>query len=83
MWGIDVKGENGIPGNCVDELCNYNMDWDRPVNFSYISPTEGMLFNQDVNIAVSVEQDLRRTEPLRLFVLPAETLHSQQGSRCA
>ena len=53
MWGIDVKGENGIPGNCVDEPCNYNMDWDRPVNFSYISPTEGMLFNQDVNIAVS------------------------------
>ena len=35
------------------EPCNYNMDWDRPVNFSYISPTEGMLFNQDVNIAVS------------------------------
>ena len=53
MWGIDVKGENGIPGNCVEEPCNYNMDWDRPVNFSYISPTEGMLFNQDVNIAVS------------------------------
>ena len=53
MWGIDVKGINGIPGNCVDEPCNYNMDWDRPVNFSYISPTEGMLFNQDVNIAVS------------------------------
>ena len=53
MWGIDVKGINGITGNCVDEPCNWNMDWDRPVNFSYISPTEGMLFNQDVNIAVS------------------------------
>jgi hypothetical protein len=53
MWGIDVKGINGIAGNCTNEPCNWNMDWDRPVNFSYISPTEGMLFNQDVNIAVS------------------------------
>lgn len=53
MWGIDVKGINGIAGNCAKEPSNWNMDWDRPVNFSYISPTEGMLFNQDVNIAVS------------------------------
>ena len=53
MWGIDVNGENGKTGNGQDEPRNYNMDWDRPVNFSYISPTEGMLFNQDVNISVS------------------------------
>ena len=53
MWGIDVKGINGIAGNCTNEPCNWNMDWDRPVNFNYISPTDGMLFNQDVNIAVS------------------------------
>ena len=53
MWGIDVNGENGKTGNGQNEPRNYNMDWDRPVNFSYISPTEGMLFNQDVNISVS------------------------------
>ena len=54
MWGIDIKGQNGIPGNSDhDEPKNWNQPWDRPVNFSYISPTEGMLFNQDVNIAVS------------------------------
>ena len=53
MWGIDVKGTNGITGNGSDEPVNWNQPWDRPVNFSYISPTEGMLFNQDVNIAVS------------------------------
>ena len=53
MWGIDVKGTNGIPGNGSDEAVNWNMDWDRPVNFSYIDPNEGMLFNQDVNISVS------------------------------
>ena len=54
MWGIDTKGQNGIPGNADDnEPKNWNQPWDRPVNFSYISPTEGMLFNQDVNISVS------------------------------
>ena len=53
MWGIDVKGSNGISGNGRDDPVNWNRPWDRPVNFSYISPTEGMLFNQDVNISVS------------------------------
>ena len=53
MWGIDVAGENGIAGNGSDDPVNWNQPWDRPVNFSYISPTEGMLFNQDVNISVS------------------------------
>ena len=52
-WGIDVDGTNGKPGNGQDSPKNYNMDWDRPVNFSYIDPKSGMLFNQDVNIAVS------------------------------
>ena len=53
MWGIDVKGTNGITGNGSDDPVNWNQPWDRPVNFSYISPTDGMLFNQDVNISVS------------------------------
>ncbi len=53
MWGIDVKGSNGIAGNGRDDPVNWNQPWDRPVNFSYISPTDGMLFNQDVNISVS------------------------------
>ena len=54
MWGIDVEGKNGKTGNGREnDPANWNMDWDRPVNFSYISPTEGMLFNQDVNISVS------------------------------
>ena len=53
VWGIDVVGKNGITGNGRNDPANWNQDWDRPVNFSYISPTEGMLFNQDVNISVS------------------------------
>ena len=53
--GIDCDGDgtNGKTGNGQSEKRNYNMDWDRPVNFSYISPTEGMLFNQDVNVSIS------------------------------
>ena len=53
MWGIDVKGTNGITGKGSDTPVNWNQPWDRPVNFSYISPADGMLFNQDVNISVS------------------------------
>ena len=54
MWGIDIKGQNGIPGNGDDDQPkNWNQPWDRPVNFSYISPTDGMLFNQDVNVSIS------------------------------
>ena len=53
--GIDCDGDgtNGKTGNGQDQKRNYNMDWDRPVNFSYISPTDGMVFNQDVNISIS------------------------------
>jgi hypothetical protein len=52
-WGIDVKGTNGIPGNGRNDAVNWNQPWDRPVNFSFISPTNGMLFNQDVMTSVS------------------------------
>ena len=53
--GIDCDGDgtNGKTGNGQDQPKNYNCDWDRPVNFSYLSPEGQMLFNQDVNIAVS------------------------------
>ena len=53
--GIDCDGDgtNGKTGNGQDQPRNYNMPWDRPVNFSYISPTEGMLYNQDANISIS------------------------------
>ena len=52
-WGIDIQGTNGKPGNGRDDPCNWNMDWDRPVNFSYITTDGEMAINQDVNICVS------------------------------
>ena len=53
--GIDCDGDgtNGKTGNGQNQPKNYNNDWDRPVNFSYMAPDGQMLFNQDVNIAVS------------------------------
>ena len=53
--GIDCSGDgtNGKTGNGQNFPVNFNMDWDRPVNFSYLSPGGEMLFNQDVNISVS------------------------------
>ena len=53
MWGIDVEGSNGIEGNGRNDPVNWNMPWDRPVNFSYILPNGEMAVNQDVNISVS------------------------------
>ena len=53
--GIDCDGDgtNGKTGNGQNQPRNYNNDWDRPVNFSFLSPDGQMQFNQDVNIAVS------------------------------
>ena len=53
--GIDCEGDgtNGKTGNGQDVPRNYNMPWDRPVNFSYIGPDGEMVFNQDVNISIS------------------------------
>ncbi len=53
IWGIDTKGTNGRTGNGQSTSCNYNMDWERPVNFSMILPDGKMAINQDVEISVS------------------------------
>lgn len=52
-WGIDTKGTNGKTGNGQSTKCNWNMDWERPVNFSFITPEGVMAYNQDVEISVS------------------------------
>ena len=48
--GVLVKGTNGRPGNGQSSKCNWNMEWERPVNFSYITPDGEMVLNQDVNL---------------------------------
>lgn len=50
--GVYVKGVNGRTGNGQSTPCNWNMDWDRPVNFEYITPEGGMMVNQEVDFAM-------------------------------
>jgi len=71
-FDCDGDGTNGKTGNGQDSPKNYNQDWDRPVNFSYISPEGEMLHNQDVNIKVS--GGWTRSQRFRSFKLKASKL---------
>ena len=77
--GLDCDGDgtNGKTGNGQDWPKNYNCDWDRPVNFSYIDPSKGMLFNQDVNISVS--GGYTRTLNYRSFKLKSNKVFDGQN----
>ena len=48
--GVMETGPNGRPGRGQDANCNWNRDWERPVNFSYLTSDGIMAFNQDVNL---------------------------------
>ena len=53
-YGIAYNGvgPNGRAGNGQSSKRNYNMNWERPANFSYILNGD-MAINQDVNLEVS------------------------------
>ncbi len=38
MIGIYTQGTNGTAGNGKDYACNWNRDWERPVNIEYMRP---------------------------------------------
>ena len=48
--GVMAKGPNGRPGNGQSDKCNWNMNWERPVNFSYLTADGEMVLNQDVEL---------------------------------
>ncbi len=48
--GIFVKGINGRPGLGQTDKCNWNMDWDRPVNVDYMDASGKSLVNQEAEI---------------------------------
>ena len=77
--GIDCDGDgtNGRTGNGQDRPRNYNMPWDRPVNFSFIGTDGQMAFNQDVNISVS--GGWTRSQPERSFKLKANKVFDGQN----
>lgn len=51
--GVLVRGKNGRAGNGQSSKCNWNMDWERPVNMSYITKDGEMVLNQDVNLEMA------------------------------
>ena len=59
--GIFVKGTNGISGNGQSTACNWNMDWERPINMEYLVPVKDKngnihyspVLNQEADIEIS------------------------------
>ncbi len=50
-YGVFEQGPNGRPGNGQTANCNWNMDWDRPVAFDYITTDNKCLISQECNFA--------------------------------
>lgn len=54
--GVYTKGTNGIPGNGQNEACNWNMDWERPVNVEYLIKESGAyrpVLNQEAEFKIA------------------------------
>ena len=49
--GVFVKGINGRRGKGTDQRCNWNMDWDRPVNIEFFDNTGRVILNQEVELS--------------------------------
>ena len=49
--GVFVVGNNGRAGKGTGQRCNWNMDWDRPINFEYFSPEGKCLVNQEAELS--------------------------------
>ena len=52
-YGLWAKGPNGKSGNGQDDLCNWNREWDRPVNVEIIDEQGRMIINQEAELCPS------------------------------
>ena len=53
MTGCYVDGKNGIEGRGSKGKSNLNMDWERPVNFEYLTADGRMVINQETSFEVA------------------------------
>lgn len=53
MIGCYVSGMNGITGRGSTGKSNLNMDWERPVNFEYLTAEGKMVINQETSFEVA------------------------------
>lgn len=51
--GVYTDGVNGISGRGISYKSNRNMDWERPVNFEYITADNKMVANQEATFYIS------------------------------
>ncbi|MBP5375986.1 MAG: CotH kinase family protein [Bacteroidaceae bacterium] len=51
-YGVFQRGPNGRPGNGQTSACNWNMDWDRPVSFEYITDQNEYLLSQECDLSI-------------------------------
>ena len=54
--GVYTKGTNGISGNGQNDPCNWNMDWERPVNVEYLIKEENgyrPVLNQEAEFKIA------------------------------
>lgn len=50
--GVFTQGTNGRRGKGTDQYCNWNHDWDRPVNFEMLHPKTGeSLINMEAELS--------------------------------
>lgn len=77
--GVYTKGTNGRTGNGQSTPANWNMDWDRPVNFQYIpAGSNVMALNQDVDFAIS--GGWTRSSWPKSFKLKADRVYEGQNT---
>lgn len=48
--GVFVTGVNGVSGSGISFSCNWNMDWDRPAAFNYITADGDSVHSQEVTL---------------------------------
>ena len=77
--GVYVRGVNGCTGNGQSSPVNWNMNWDRPVNFHYVLPESNeVVVNQDVDFAIS--GGWTRANNPKSFKLKADRVYQGQNA---
>ena len=51
-YGVFSRSSLGRPGNGQSESCNWNMDWDRPVHFDYITTEGECVVSQECDLSM-------------------------------
>ena len=77
MIGCYVDGKNGVTGRGAEGKSNLNMDWERPVNFEYLTADGKMVINQETRFEVAGGWS-RHFKPAS-FKLTAKKLYDGNG----